>query len=72
MFPIKVKTAKQLISTDEQSNVATYKFTFSVELPKICKDDLVLITPKLAGILGGCSGALICQKVLDLHFVSNS
>lgn len=63
MFPTKVKTSKQLISTDIHSNLYNYKYTFYIELPKICRDDLVIIPNKLKSQLGGCNQILICSKV---------
>jgi len=59
----KVKQSKQLVSQDYNSNTYNYKYVFSVEIPKICKDDLVLIPHKLCVILGGCSPVLLCAKV---------
>jgi len=64
-----VKNSKQLISQDDKSNTATYKYVFSVELPKICKDDLVLIPNKLKSQLGLKSQLLLCRKVCaQIHF----
>ena len=40
---IRVKSSEQLISSDTKSNTANYKFTYSVELVPICKDDLVCV-----------------------------
>ena len=64
MFPTKVKPSKQLISSDEQNSIYNFKFTFSVEIPKVCKDDLVIITPKVSSAFGGCSRILVCHKVI--------
>jgi nonsense-mediated mRNA decay protein 3 len=47
------------------SNVFVYKYTFSVTLPKLCKNDLVIIPRKLAKELGGCSQLLLCEKVAE-------
>ncbi|RZA15389.1 MAG: hypothetical protein EOP02_24825, partial [Proteobacteria bacterium] len=55
LFPIKIKTSSKHLSTNEQSNTSQYKYLYSVELPKICQDDLIVLTPRIAGILGGCS-----------------
>ena len=63
VLPINVKQSKQLISHDESSNIFNYKYTFSVELPRICRDDLVIIPKKLAKELGGCCQLLLCLKV---------
>jgi nonsense-mediated mRNA decay protein 3 len=43
VVPIKVKTSKKLISTDDKSNVANYKFTNLVEICPLCKDDLLFL-----------------------------
>ncbi len=60
LLPITVKNSKQLISHDQSSNIFTYKYAFAVTLPKICKNDLVVIPKKLAKELGGCSQLLLC------------
>lgn len=59
-----VKQSKQLVSQDYHSNTHNYKYVFAVEIPKICKDDLVLIPNKLCVLLGGCSPVLLCSKVI--------
>ena len=61
----KVKQSKQLVSQDYNSNTYNYKYVYSVEIPKICKDDLVLIPNKLCTLLGGCSPVLLCSKVIN-------
>lgn len=65
LLPIQVKHSKQLISHDQKSNIVEYKYTYSVTIPKICKNDLVIIPKKLAKELGGCSQLLLCTKVAD-------
>jgi nonsense-mediated mRNA decay protein 3 len=65
LYPITVKNSKQLISHDQSSNVFVYKYAFAVTLPKICKNDLVIIPKKLAKELGGCSQLLLCEKVAE-------
>ena len=47
-LPISLKSSKQLISHNEQNNVSNMKNTFSITIPKICKDDLVRIPRKLS------------------------
>ena len=63
ILPVTVKNSKQLISHDEQSNIHSYKYTFSVNLPKICRHDLVIIPKKLSVELGGTSRLLLCIKL---------
>lgn len=57
------KASEQLLSTDTHSNTANFKFTFSVEIAPICKDDLVCIPPKQARSLGNISPLTICTRV---------
>jgi len=45
------------------SNIFNYKYAYSLDIPKICRDDLVIIPPKLRNLLGGCSQVLICSKI---------
>ena len=63
ILPITVKNSKQLISHDQSSNVFVYKYAFAVTLPRLCKNDLVIIPKKLAKELGGCSQVLLCERV---------
>lgn len=56
-----VKPSKQLISQND--NEYNYKYNFLVEIPRICKDDLVIIPHKMRNILGGCNEILLCLKV---------
>ena len=41
--PSRFKEAKQLISQDLKNNTSNYKYTISMEIAPICKDDLVLL-----------------------------
>ena len=50
--PIRSKQAKKLISQDDNSNVFNYKYTLYAEVAPICKDDLVMLPPQLATLLG--------------------
>ena len=55
--PIRHKTAKQLISHDIQSNIFNFKYTASVEIAPVCKDDLVCLPRRLAASTGNISYA---------------
>jgi len=63
IVPTKVKTSEQLISRDEQNSVYNYKYTFSVELVPICREDLVYLPHSLAMSLGHISPLAICKRV---------
>ncbi|KAG1766985.1 NMD3 family-domain-containing protein [Suillus occidentalis] len=63
VVPVRSKGSEQLLSTDTHSGTANYKFTYSVEIVPICKDDLVCIPPKLARQLSNISPLTICTRV---------
>jgi len=68
--PIKIKTAKKLISADNHSNTHNYKFTYAVEIAPVCKDDLVVLPLKLARQLGNISSLCLVQSVSSsIHVV---
>lgn len=51
----RVKGSEQLISSEKQSNTANYKFTYSVEIVPVCKDDLVCLPRSQARAWGNIS-----------------
>ncbi|KAG1870153.1 NMD3 family-domain-containing protein [Suillus subalutaceus] len=63
VVPVRSKGSEQLLSTDTHSGTANYKFTYSVEIVPICKDDLVCIPPKQARQLSNISPLTICTRV---------
>jgi len=69
-FPIRIDMSKKLVSHDTHSNKYKYKYAWSVELPKICKNDLVILSRRFAKVLGGPSRILLCYKVSNvIHLV---
>lgn len=63
--PIRSKRSEELISIDTQSGLSSYKFTFSVEIAPICRDDMVILPKKLANQMGGISRVVLCSKVTN-------
>ncbi|KAJ0457731.1 putative ribosomal export protein Nmd3 [Helianthus annuus] len=63
VVPIKSRNDKQLVSQDTKSNNYNYKYTFSVEICPICREDLVCLPPKLASSLGNLGPLVICTKI---------
>ncbi|CDF37255.1 unnamed protein product [Chondrus crispus] len=63
VVPIRSKQADHLVSHDANSNTYRYKYTFSVEILPICKDDLVVLPPKVATHLGGIGPLVLVTKV---------
>ncbi|OUT23170.1 60S ribosomal export protein NMD3 [Pichia kudriavzevii] len=68
--PVKYKKSEELISADIHSGTSVYKFTFSVEIAPICKDDLVVLPAKVAKQMGNISRLVLCSKVSNsLQFI---
>jgi nonsense-mediated mRNA decay protein 3 len=63
VVPITVKKSQELISHDTHTSKRSYKFTFSIELVPICKDDLVAMPIKLAKASGNISPLVLCHKI---------
>ncbi|KAL0399371.1 UNVERIFIED_CONTAM: 60S ribosomal export protein NMD3 [Sesamum radiatum] len=63
--PIRSRNDKQLVSHDPKSNNYNYKYTFSVEISPICREDLICLPPKLAVSLGNFGPLVICNKVTN-------
>ena len=61
--PVRSKKSQELISTNIQNSTKSYKFSYSVELVPICKDDLVALPIKLAQQIGNIAPLTICHRV---------
>ncbi len=59
MYIYRYKTAQELISHDTHSNTFNYKYTFSVEIVPVCKDNVVCLPRKLAQQLGNIRYVII-------------
>merc|ERR1712226_17163 len=70
MIPIRYQNAKKLISHDAKSNIFNYKYTTSVDVAPICKDNVVCLPTKLAHSLGGIGQLCVVYKVTHiLHLI---
>lgn len=63
--PVRSRNDKQLVSHDSKSNNYNYKYTFSVEISPICREDLICLPPKVALSLGNLGPLVICTKVTN-------
>ncbi|AGO12638.1 AaceriAER299Cp [[Ashbya] aceris (nom. inval.)] len=63
VVPVKAKKSEELISQDTHTGASTYKFSYSVELAPICRDDLVVLPKKLAHNVGNIAQFVLCSKV---------
>ncbi|KAH7687378.1 nonsense-mediated mRNA decay protein 3 [Dioscorea alata] len=63
VVPVRRRSDKQLVSHDTKSNNYNYKYTFSVEICPICREDLICLPPKVSNSLGNLGPLVICAKV---------
>ena len=64
--PVRMKVSKQVISEDTHTGKGKQKYTFSVEVVPICKDDLVWLPKPTAAALGQMSQLALCSKVSNV------
>lgn len=65
IVPIKSRSDKELVSQDSKNNSYNYKYTFSVDIVPICREDLICLPPKLATSLGNLGPLVICTKMTN-------
>ncbi|KAF7354752.1 60S ribosomal export protein NMD3 [Mycena sanguinolenta] len=63
VVPVRSKSSEQLLSSDTHTNTANYKFTYSVEIAPICKDDLVCIPAKQARAMSNMNQLSVCARI---------
>lgn len=63
--PMKYKQSEELVSHDTHSGDKNYKFTYSVELVPICRDDLVVLPRAVAMAMGNISQVVLCSRVTN-------
>ncbi|KAK9012567.1 hypothetical protein V6N11_040612 [Hibiscus sabdariffa] len=61
----KSKRSEQLVSHDTKNNSYNYKYTHSVEISPICREDLICLPPRVAVSLGNLGPLVICTKVTN-------
>ncbi|KAL3765597.1 hypothetical protein ACHAWO_003889 [Cyclotella atomus] len=66
VVPMKVKSSKKLIGTDDKSNVSNYKYTNLVEICTLCKDDLLFLPKKLARTIGNISRLVLVKNISNV------
>lgn len=70
VVPIKTTKSEQVISMDVHTSTTNYKFTYSVEIAPVCKDDLVCLPAKMAKSLGNIGQLVLCHKITNsLKFI---
>ncbi|KAL9653875.1 hypothetical protein ABK040_012935 [Willaertia magna] len=68
--PIKMKTSERLVTHDASSNVFNFKYSFSLEIAPICREDLICLPKRLHVSMGGIGPFVLCTKVnKNLFFI---
>ncbi|KAL7053749.1 hypothetical protein AAHC03_026837 [Spirometra sp. Aus1] len=65
IIPCRLQTSQQLRSHDVHNNTYNYKFTFSLEVVPVCKDDVVCLPKAFAHRLGFTNQLLIVTKITN-------
>jgi len=63
VVPIRHKLSEHLVSHDAHSNTHNYKYTLSVEIAPVCRDDLVCLPPRTRAELGGMGPLVLVSRV---------
>ncbi|KAG8948749.1 hypothetical protein FRC04_009360 [Tulasnella sp. 424] len=63
VVPVRTKDSEQLLSKDTHSGTSNYKFTYSVEIVPICRDDLIVLPKALARSYGNINPLTVCVRV---------
>nr|ABV28352.1 nonsense-mediated mRNA decary protein 3 [Taiwania cryptomerioides] len=63
VVPTLNRNDKQLVSQDIKNSTYNYKYTFSVQICPICKEDLICLPPKVSSSLGNLGPLVLCTKV---------
>ncbi|KAA3681469.1 nonsense-mediated mRNA decay protein 3 [Paragonimus westermani] len=68
--PCRYQTSQHLKSHDVHNNTFNYKFTFSVEVAAICKNDVVCLSKAQSQRLGGIGPLCVVSKVAEaIHLI---
>ncbi|KAJ0256126.1 hypothetical protein HA466_0091330 [Hirschfeldia incana] len=65
VVPIEYRQDQQLVSHDVKSSLYNYKYTYSVKICPVCREDLICLPSKVASGLGNLGPLVLCTKVSD-------
>lgn len=63
VITVKVTESERIVSMDTKSNTANIQYSTMVELPPLCRDDLVILPPEISRDLGGMGPLVLIRKV---------
>ncbi|CAO1623038.1 unnamed protein product [Parajaminaea phylloscopi] len=65
VVPVRTTSSASVISMDIHTSTSNNKFTYSVEIAPICKDDLIALPKSLAKSLGQLPQLVLCSRVTN-------
>ncbi|UZJ51814.1 hypothetical protein CBS101457_001134 [Exobasidium rhododendri] len=63
VVPVRIQFSSAVISMDIHTSTVNNKFSYSVEIAPICKDDLVVLPKPLAKNIGNISQLVLCSRI---------
>lgn len=63
VVPVRTQASSSVVSMDIHTSTVNNKFSYSVEIAPICKDDLVVLPKSFAKSLGNISQLLLCSRI---------
>ncbi|CAK4684206.1 unnamed protein product [Aphanomyces euteiches] len=66
--PVRSKSARKLVSTDNHNNTANVKLTIAAEVAPICKDDIIVLDKRMAQLVGS-SLVLVSRVTTQIHIL---
>lgn len=69
--PMRIKSAKKMVSADVKNNTANMKYTVTCDMVPLCRDDLIVVHKSAKGILSGRL-CLVTKVSTVVHLVDAS
>ena len=66
VVPVRMNKSEQLISMDVHTSQSNYKFTYSVEIVPLCKDDLICLPLHVARSLGNIGQFVLPYRISNV------
>lgn len=64
VVPCRIKHSEEMVSTDTHTGHSSFKFTFSIDIAPICREDLIVLSKKQATQIGLYkSRVVLCYKI---------
>lgn len=63
--PVRTQSSSTIISADVHTSTQNNKFTYSVEIAPICKDELAVLPKRMAKSMGNIGQLVLCYRVLN-------